>query len=246
MSARALTNRLQRRAAPRSPCARRASSIRGRSPRSRRSGASASGTNRCAHNRAADRQATCQRPRSPGACGMIDSADAQSRARPGGVQRPPAAVGDHARNRAASRPRSVVTRARRRPCWRGDAQDAVRGLVRPRPSGSANLRRAAPPGARRRRGSSRRRGTVGAKPPEHQVGVGDGRLGAAQAVAGRARLGAGALRPDVQRAAASTRAMLPPPVPTSWMSISGICDRQPFVVAADQRAAGDQDSAVAG
>ena len=42
---------------------------------------------------------------------------------------------------------------------------------------------------------------VGAEAAEHQVGVGDGRLGAAEAVADRARRGAGAFRADAQRVA---------------------------------------------
>ena len=42
---------------------------------------------------------------------------------------------------------------------------------------------------------------IGAEPAEHQVGVGDGRLGAAEAVADRARRGAGAFRADAQRVA---------------------------------------------
>ena len=46
---------------------------------------------------------------------------------------------------------------------------------------------------------------VGAEPAEHQVGVGDGRLGAAQAVADRAGRGAGAFRPDAQARCRSRR-----------------------------------------
>ena len=41
---------------------------------------------------------------------------------------------------------------------------------------------------------------VGVEQAEHDVGVGDRRLGAATAVGGRARLGAGRLRPDLQQA----------------------------------------------
>ena len=43
--------------------------------------------------------------------------------------------------------------------------------------------------------------TLHGKTPKHQVGVGDGGLGAAAAIAGRARQGAGAARPDLERAA---------------------------------------------
>ena len=38
------------------------------------------------------------------------------------------------------------------------------------------------------------------EPAEHDIGVGDGRFGAAAAIADRARVGAGALRSDLQRA----------------------------------------------
>ena len=38
------------------------------------------------------------------------------------------------------------------------------------------------------------------EPPEHQIGVGDGRLGAAAAVADRAGIGAGAFRADLDQA----------------------------------------------
>ena len=85
---------------------------------------------------------------------------------------------------------------------------------------------------------------VGAEPAEHQVGVGDGRLGAAAAVAGRTGHRAGALRADAQRLPVSTRAIEPPPVPTSWMSIIGIWTGSACVVAADQRRAGRQHLAV--
>ena len=37
---------------------------------------------------------------------------------------------------------------------------------------------------------------LGTQPPQHHVGVGDGRIGAAAAVGGRSRIGAGALRAD--------------------------------------------------
>ena len=128
---------------------------------------------------------------------------------------------------------------------RGDAQDAVgrRGRDRDR-------------AARRRASSSARSArldvephlaaeeAVGAEPAEHEVGVGDGRLGAAAAVADRARLRARALRPDMQARRPSTRAIEPPPVPTSWMSIIGDLHRQAGGVAADQRAAGHQHLAV--
>ena len=62
---------------------------------------------------------------------------------------------------------------------------------------------------------------VGIDAPEHDVGVGDGRLGAAAAVGDRAGHGAGAARPDLQHAAAVDAAMLPPPAPIVCTSIIG-------------------------
>ena len=63
---------------------------------------------------------------------------------------------------------------------------------------------------------------------EHQVGVGHGRLGAALAVAGRPGLGAGAVRPDLERPRPSIRAMLPPPAPISIISITGTLTGRPL------------------
>ncbi len=48
---------------------------------------------------------------------------------------------------------------------------------------------------------------------EDHVGVGDGRLAAAAAVADRTRYGAGRARADTQGAALVDQAMLPPPAP---------------------------------
>ena len=60
------------------------------------------------------------------------------------------------------------------------------------------------------------------EPAEHHVGVGDGRLGAAAAVADRAGIGARALRADLERAdRRRSRRSLPPPAPTSTTSIIG-------------------------
>ena len=56
---------------------------------------------------------------------------------------------------------------------------------------------------------------------EHEVRVGDRRLAAAVAVAGGAGHGARAARADLQAAAGSSQAMLPPPAPTSTRSIAG-------------------------
>ena len=63
--------------------------------------------------------------------------------------------------------------------------------------------------------------TVGAEAPEDEVGIGDGGLGAVEPVADRAGRGARAFRPNMPRA------IEPPPVPTSWMSIIGIYTGSP-------------------
>ena len=54
-----------------------------------------------------------------------------------------------------------------------------------------------------------------------QVGVGDGRLGATLAVAGRARHRAGTPGPTLRAPPASIQAMLPPPAPISTISTIG-------------------------
>ena len=91
------------------------------------------------------------------------------------------------------------------------------------------LRRAPP-----RRAASRRRGSYRRPmPAEHHVGVRDRRLRAAAAVADRAGIGAGALRPDLQPPTSSIHAMLPPPAPTSTMSITGQHHRMAARIAAD-------------
>ena len=64
---------------------------------------------------------------------------------------------------------------------------------------------------------------VGAEPPEHEIGVGDGRLACRR---GRSRPGPAPRPRSAGRRAgrrASTRAIEPPPVPTSKMSIMAIC-----------------------
>ena len=63
---------------------------------------------------------------------------------------------------------------------------------------------------------------VGAEAAEHEVRVGDGRLGAAAAVAGRPGLGARAQRADAQRPPESTQAIEPPPAPISARSMTGV------------------------
>ena len=82
---------------------------------------------------------------------------------------------------------------------------------------------------------------VGAEPAEQEIGVGDRRLGAAEAVAHRPRR---RRRRSAGRRAArrrcATRAIEPPPVPTSWMSTIGDLQRQAAGIAADHRAAGHQ------
>ena len=77
--------------------------------------------------------------------------------------------------------------------------------------------------ARRRRGRARRRRRAApAARPSSEVGVGDRRLRAAAPVARRARVGAGALGADAQRAARRrARAIEPPPAPTVCRSTVG-------------------------
>ena len=62
---------------------------------------------------------------------------------------------------------------------------------------------------------------VGIEPAEHDVGVGDGRLGAAAAIADRAGIGARAVRADLERADVVDPGDRPPPAPTSTTSIIG-------------------------
>ena len=74
---------------------------------------------------------------------------------------------------------------------------------------------------------------VGGDAPGDEVGVGDGRLGAAAAVAGRARARRPALRgPTTSAPPASTRAIDPPPAPIVCTSSDGEPHREP----ADDRA----------
>ena len=82
----------------------------------------------------------------------------------------------------------------------GDGDDRGRRLDRRRArAGGRSCRRSrpAPPQSTRR---PRRRQCGGIELAQHEVGVGDGRLGAAAAVADRARIGAGAVGADLQDA----------------------------------------------
>ena len=105
--------------------------------------------------------------------------------------------------------------------------DAPGGPRRARPSGS---RRPARSAASRRRDVERHAAAeeeAGIVVAEHQVGVGDRRLRAAPAVAGRAGIGAGGMRADL--AAGRPRrcaAIEPPPAPISIMSTDRRLDRQ--------------------
>ena len=73
---------------------------------------------------------------------------------------------------------------------------AVRSIEKPSRSASGAIALRAKPRVERHAAAEQ---AARREPPEHEVGVGDGRLGAAAAVAGRARLRAGALRPDLQQ-----------------------------------------------
>ena len=62
---------------------------------------------------------------------------------------------------------------------------------------------------------------VRVQPIERDAGVGDGRLGPAEAVAGRAGPGARALRPHTKRAAGVDPGDMPPPAPIARISMVG-------------------------
>ena len=107
-----------------------------------------------------------------------------------------------ARNRADRSPSRPIPRARRATFWRSRSR---RSPARPRSAssfsgvGDASRRcRARAPSASSVISPPRKLSRI--EPAEHDVGVGDGRLGAAAAVADRAGIGAGALRPDLERA----------------------------------------------
>ena len=118
-----------------------------------------------------------------------------------------------------------------------DTQNAVGG------SGNAHAERLGDVGLERLLGSSgvephfAAEEAVGADPPEHQVGVGDGRRGAAEAVAGRSRLRAGALRADPQRPLLDARDRAAAGADLKDVH-HGDLDRQRALIAADQRGAG--------
>lgn len=82
--------------------------------------------------------------------------------------------------------------------------------------------------------------TVDAQPAEHQIGVGDRRLLSAEAVAHRARLGAGALRTDTQR----TTGLDAGDAAAAGADLLNVnhrhLNRQPADIAADHRIAGHQ------
>ena len=63
---------------------------------------------------------------------------------------------------------------------------------------------------------------------EQHVGIGHGRLGAAAAVAGRARHSARAARTDMQQAERLRDAMEPPPAPISIIWIDWILSGKPL------------------
>ena len=80
---------------------------------------------------------------------------------------------------------------------------------------------------------------VGAEPPENEIGVGDGRLRAAEPVAYRAGLRARAFRPDMQRAHLDARDRAAAGADLLDVDHRNL-HRQPGGVAADERAAGHQ------
>ena len=119
----------------------------------------------------------------------------------GGVQRPGAAVGDEREVGGVEAALGGHPAHHMRHLRRGDAQDAFGGFDRI----EAERRRDLLGQRLFRRGEIElhlaAEEAVGAEAAEHQVGVGDGRLGAAEAVADRARRRAGRFRADAQRVA---------------------------------------------
>ena len=126
----------------------------------------------------------------------------------------------------------------------GDAQDAV---GRCRRLETQRLRNALQMRALRRREIEPHLAaeeTIGAEPAQHEVGVGNGRLGAAPAIAGRSRLRrrrfavrrAARRRADARDAAAAG---------ADFLNVDHRdLDRQPAVISADERAAGRQRAAL--
>ena len=189
--------------------------------------------NACVHT-LSTRMSASSRPsaeNTPGYCGTISLRDAEQARDGRRVQRPGAAEGEErevARVVAAlerdhlDRARHVLVRDL------DDRRRRARAASRPRRSACSSIAR-------------RRRAVVEAHPPgeevlgveaaEQQVRVGDGRLGAAAAVADRPRAAAPALRgPTRRKPPASTQAIEPPPAPIDLMSISGTAAGTPHSI----------------
>ena len=128
---------------------------------------------------------------------------------------------------------------------RGNAQNAVGGLDRAQPE------RIADPALERALGGGHvelhlaAEKAIRAEPAEHQIGVGHGRLGAAEPVAGRPRRSAGALRAEPQRAVVDARDRAAAGADFENIHHRDL-HRQRALVAADQRRAGRQRFAVDG
>ena len=102
-------------------------------------------------------------------------------------------------------------------------------------SGSATRSHARSAAAARRDGCGRRRSVAAERRPRTRCGVGDRGRRAAAAVTGRSRSARRRSRgPTCRPPASSIHAMLPPPVPTSLMSSTGMRIDETFVVAADE------------
>ena len=104
----------------------------------------------------------------------------------------------------------------------GDAQNAIGGLrdVEPERRGELLLHRAFGRGNVELHFAAEE--VVGVEPAQQHIGVGHGRLRPAAAVAGGSGNRAALCGPTRNELPSPTRAMLPPPVPTSKMSIIGI------------------------
>ena len=137
-----------------------------------------------------------------------------SRAISAACKRPRAAIGDHREIGGIEAALGRHPAHHMRHLGDGDAQDAVGRFQRAEAERLGDLRFDRLARAVKIELHLAAEKAIGRQPAEHEIAVGHGRLGAALAVADRARR-APALSGPTRSAPASMRAMLPPPVPTS-------------------------------
>ena len=190
----------------------------------------------------------------PGAGGTITVADAEAGGHLGGEQRAVAAERD---DRELARVAAALDGHRadgaRHP-RAAEQEDAVRRVVERRARAApATWSSTASPGQLGRRAAARSASRSSCEVAEDDVGVGQGRLGAAVGVAGRPGIAPALRGPTWSWPASSTRTMLPPPAPISAMSMAGTRSRKPRAAvepaalrqaAADLELAGALDRAV--